>query len=76
MCVKLLKVVLFLEAHPSCQTQGNVALLPSINNLHLIVVAAGGEWLTSLGQTYVHDALSFANILQELRKMGKKQEWE
>lgn len=56
------------DAHPSGQAQGNVALLPGIHNLQFIVVAAGGERLTGLGQTHVHDALSLPDILQELRR--------
>lgn len=56
------------DAHPSGQAQGNVALLPSVQDLQFIVVAAGGERLTGLGQTHVHDALAFPNVLQELRR--------
>lgn len=59
-------------AHPTCQAQGNVALLPSIDYFHLIVVAARGERLAGLGQTNVHDALSFANIFQKLKEINRK----
>jgi len=42
-------------------------------------VAAGGERLAGLSQTHVHDALSLANILQELRgginRGINKEEW-
>lgn len=56
------------STHPSGQALGDVALLPSIHDLQLVVVAAGGERLPGLGQAHIHDALPFPHILQELRK--------
>lgn len=37
-------------------------------------MTAGGEWLSGLGQTHIHNTLSFANILQKLRKKKKHAE--
>lgn len=47
------------------QPQGDIALLSRIHNLHLKVMAAGAQWVPSLSQPHIHDALALPQILQQ-----------
>ena len=59
-------------AYPPGQSQGDVALLSGVDDLHLKVVAACGEGPAGLGQTHVGDAPPLPHVLQELRRGGEE----
>lgn len=56
-----------MPTHLPGQPQGDIALLSRVHNLHLKVMAAGAEWVPSLSQPHVHDALPLPQILQQLQ---------